>query len=85
MLIRGSLPFMPKTTRQLAEDMVRSILREYNGTSNVRVSTDAGPGFVMLDYDAEAATDRAMKAGVIWLLRYETDRIMEAGDGKKTA
>ena len=76
---------MPKTTRQLAEDMVKAILREYNGTANVRVTTDAGTGFVMLDCDANKATGRAMKAGVTWLLRYETDKIMEAGDGKKTA
>lgn len=66
---------MSKTLRELAEEMVRAVLNEYNSVSNVRVTTNAGPGFVMLDSNANAATDRAMKTGVAWLLRYETKRV----------
>lgn len=74
---------MPKTTRELGEEMVKSVLREYNAMANLRVTSDAGPGFVMLDSNSEEALSRALKAGVMWLLRYETTKIQEATPRKK--
>jgi hypothetical protein len=65
--------------------MVRAVLREYNAMAHMRVGTEAGPGFVMLDSNGNEAVDRAMKAGVTWLLRYEMTRIQEGAPsrGKK--
>lgn len=68
---------MSKTIRELGEEMSKSILREYNSVANMRVGTEAGPGFVMLDSNSAEATNRAIRAGVAWLLRYETSKIQE--------
>lgn len=68
---------MDKTIRELAEEMVKSVLREYNSVANIRVTTDAGPGFVMLDSDNAEATNRAIRSGVAWFLRYETSKIQD--------
>lgn len=78
MLNHENLCRMPKTIRELGEEMAKAVLREYNSVANIRVSTESGPGFVMLDGNRGEAVARALKAGVAWLLRYETTMIHEA-------
>jgi hypothetical protein len=57
-----------KSLKQLSEDFVRAVLREYNSVS-VRVESDKGRGFLTLDNDNLIGVDRAHKAAEAWLAR----------------